>query len=101
MRKLMLLAALVPAACSTAPAQTAAAAAPAAAPSDGVCRNDGLSRFVGQMRTSEVEAQLRSASGARVIRWVEHGMMVTMDFREDRVTVRLAPDGRIQSVSCG
>ena len=96
MRKVLLSAALVPAACATAPARPLEPA-----PTSGVCRNDGLSRFVGQPRSSEAEAQLLGASGARVVRWVAHGMMVTMDFREDRLTVRLGADGRIETVSCG
>jgi hypothetical protein len=98
MRKFLLLAALVPAACSTAPARTAAAAATA---SDGICRNDGLSRFVGQTRSDGLEAQLLAASGARLIRWVTPEMIITMDHREDRLTVRLGTDNRIGSLNCG
>ncbi len=96
MRKVLLAAALIPMACSTVPVTPAASTT-----TPGVCNNEGLSRFVGQPKSGEMQTQLLSASGARVIRWVEHGMMVTMDFREDRVTVRLGPDHRIASVSCG
>lgn len=65
------------------------------------CRNQGLDVFIGQVATPEVGAQLLRASGARVIRWVQPGMMVTMDYREDRLTVRLASNYRIVTANCG
>ena len=99
MRKLIILTAVVPGACSTAPAAPVAPVAPASA--IGICRNEGLDRFVGQSRSSALEAQLLAASGARVVRWVTPEMMITMDHREDRLTVRLGTDGRIGSLSCG
>jgi hypothetical protein len=84
------------AACATAPAQSASAA-----PEGGICRDDDLARFVGQSRSGDLEAQLRAASGARIVRWVTPDMMITMDHREDRLTVRLGVDNRIGSLSCG
>ncbi len=99
MREVLFAALLVPAACSAVPTPPAAPAATAAAP--GTCRTEGLDRFVGQRRSPEAQSQLLAASGARIIRWVEHGMMVTMDFLEDRLTVRLGPDHRIVSLGCG
>ena len=57
--------------------------------------------FVGRVASSEVGAELLRASGANVIRWVQPGMMVTMDYREDRLTVRLDASNRIVSASCG
>ena len=96
MHRLMILAALVPAACSTAPA-----APVTAAPPSGICRSEGLDRFVGQTRSSQLEAQLLAASGARVVRWVTPEMIITMEHREDRLTVRLGTDGRIGSLNCG
>ena len=93
MRKVLLAAALVPCACATAPAQVP--------PAGAVCRNEGLARFVGQQASADLGAQMLAASGARVIRWVGFGMMVTMDYREDRLTVRLTADNRIESASCG
>lgn len=65
------------------------------------CRNEGLGRFVGREATSAVATELRRASGARTIRWVRPGTMVTMDFREDRLTVRLDDRNRVIRASCG
>jgi hypothetical protein len=66
-----------------------------------MCRSEGLDRFVGQTRSSQLEAQLLAASGARVVRWVTPEMIITMEHREDRLTVRLGTDGRIGSLNCG
>ena len=30
-----------------------------------------------------------------MIRWVAHGMMITMEFSEEWLTVHLSPDGRV------
>ncbi len=65
------------------------------------CRQQSFEAFIGKVATSAVGAELLRASGARVIRWVQPGMMVTMDYREDRVTVRLAENNRIVTASCG
>jgi hypothetical protein len=40
-------------------------------------------------------------TGATKIRWVAKGMMVTMDYREDRLTVYLDAANRIERASCG
>jgi hypothetical protein len=40
-------------------------------------------------------------TGATKIRWVEKDMMVTMDYREDRLTVYLDAANRIERASCG
>jgi hypothetical protein len=86
---------------------TACATAPAAEPgrpagqSGHVCRSEGLGVFAGREATDEVGAEILRVSGARHLRWVRPGMMVTMEFREDRVTVWLAAGNRVERVSCG
>jgi hypothetical protein len=85
------------AACAT----TAPEPAPIGSGSGHVCRKLSYEAFIGRVASSEVGAELLRASGAKVIRWVQPGMMVTMDYREDRLTVRLASNNRIISTSCG
>jgi hypothetical protein len=97
MRKLLFSAVAMLPACATAPAQPVAPV-PAL---EGICRADTLSQFVGQSRSAALEARLLAASGARLVRWVTPDMMITMDHREDRLTVRLGTDNRIGSLSCG
>ena len=76
-------------------------AANMAAPVGSECRPLAEGRFVGQQASAELGDQMLRESGARVIRWVAHGMMVTMDFRADRLTVRLDPSNRVISATCG
>jgi len=83
------------AACATAPA------GPVVAQPSGTCRNDALAAFVGQPATQALGTQMLSASGARALRWVAKGMMVTMEFREDRLTVYLDAANRVERASCG
>lgn len=89
------------AACATAAPQTAPEPPVRGSTSGYTCRQQTFEEFVGQVATAEVGARLLRASGARVIRWVRPGMMVTMDFRDDRLTVRLASNNRIVTANCG
>jgi hypothetical protein len=66
-----------------------------------VCHGERLGRFVGQPATQELGADMLRVSGARIIRWVAHGMMITMEFSEERLTVHLTPDGRVERANCG
>jgi hypothetical protein len=99
MRNVLLIAPALLAACSTAPA-------PADTPVHGVtpghkCESAGLDRFVGQVGNSETGAAIKDASHAAVLRWAPPGVMLTMDFREDRVTVWLDSANTITKVRCG
>jgi hypothetical protein len=66
-----------------------------------VCRGESLGQFAGRPATQELGADMLRVSGARRIRWVAHGMMVTMDFSPERLTVQLTPDNRVERASCG
>jgi len=80
---------------------TACATPPVASQPAGVCRSEALSKFVGQQATRELGHAIMLASGAREVRWVPLGGVVTMDFRADRVTVQLDGANRVQSANCG
>jgi hypothetical protein len=95
MRHACLLPLLALAACATVPAD------PLVAWPAGTCRNDALASFVGQPATPALAKQMLAASGARALRWVAKGMMVTMEFREDRLTVYLDAANRVERASCG
>ena|SRR5690348_1239583 len=82
------------------------AAHPAAIPVHGedlerTCNAAGTERFVGQPGTSETGAAILKWTKSGVLRWAPMGYMLTMDYRTDRVTVRLGPDRRVTSVRCG
>jgi hypothetical protein len=67
----------------------------------GECRNNELARFSGQPATQDLGAEMLRVSGAKLLQWISPGMMVTMDFRSDRLRVRLGPDGKVMSARCG
>ena len=97
MRKIALLAPALLAAC---------AAAPAATPVHGVtaghkCVAAGTDRFKGRPGTRVTGAVIKRATNAAVLRWAPPGVMLTMDFREDRVTVYLGRDKKVTKINCG
>ena len=65
------------------------------------CSEVGLDSFVGQGATAEVGAEILRQSGARILRWIPKGGVVTMDLRIDRVNVKLDSQNRIEAVICG
>ena len=65
------------------------------------CRGDALASFVGQPASQDLGARMLAQTGARHLRWVAKGMMVTMDYRADRLTVFLDGANRVERASCG
>ena len=97
MRRIVLIAPALLAACSSAPAQI-----PVHGETPGhTCKTDGMDQFIGQTRSTEVQAAIRRVSNAAVLRWAPPGVMLTMDYRADRVTVWLDSANRITRVACG
>ena len=67
----------------------------------GNCRNEPLAQFVGQPASEELGARMMRASGARILRWVPKGGVITMDFSPDRLTVQLDGANRVETARCG
>jgi hypothetical protein len=67
----------------------------------GSCRSEALSQFIGRPATGQLGRDMLRASGARIIRWVPLGGVVTMDFSPVRLTVQLDGSNRVQSANCG
>jgi len=65
------------------------------------CQASGTDQFIGQPGTAETGAATLRASHAAVIRWAPPGYMLTMDYREDRVTIYIGPDRKVTQVKCG
>jgi len=95
MRHALLMPLLALAACATAPA------GPIAAEPSGTCRNEALAAFVGQPASQALGTRMLAASGARLLRWVAKDTMVTMEFREDRLTIHLDGANRVERARCG
>ena len=90
MKPIIALAALAAIACTTAPDQPA-----------GRCDASGLNDLVGRQGTAALGAEAQRRSGARALRMIRPGDAVTMDYREDRLNIRLDSAGRVESLSCG
>lgn len=65
------------------------------------CRAEGLARFVGQPATAELGTAARDAAGARTVRWLQPGTIVTMDYRDDRLNIQLDGENRVTRLACG
>jgi len=98
MRLIFALAILPLAACTIATSD-ATADGPPSAPA--TCRNEALSQFTGQPASDELAERIRKASGARILRWVPRGTVVTMEFNPERVTILLDGANRVERASCG
>lgn len=96
MRKLIGLTLIPLAACAAMPGDE-----PVARVGVGECRNEGLERFTGQPATAELGAEMLRVSGARTLQWIPQGMMVTMEFRSDRLRVSLDANNRVERARCG
>jgi hypothetical protein len=97
MRKLVLLSGLVLAACSTVDAEPVVHGDTPGHK----CNAAGTDNFLGQPGNSETGAAILKATDSAVLRWAPPGYMLTMDFRADRVTVRLGPDYKVAAINCG
>ena len=103
MNKLFLLSPMLLVACSTAPAP---ASAPEPIQVHGVtpghkCDATSTDQFIGQVGDSDTGAAIQHATNAAVLRWAPPGVMLTMDYREDRVTVWLDGARKITKIRCG
>ena len=98
MRHLITLGLLPLAACTVATSDATADSPP---PSSGTCRSEALAQFIGQPASEELGQRMLKASGARIIRWVPKGGVITMEFSPERVTVQLDGSNRVEGANCG
>ena len=77
------------------------AATPIAGGPRGMCSDAALGQFIGQPATQELGTRMLAASGAHMLRWVTMGMMVTMEYRGDRLNVHLGPSHQVLAANCG
>jgi hypothetical protein len=92
---------------SAAARAAAAAAAPPAkdavdvAPPAPTCDASQVQGLVGQKADDAVAEQARSDAGAKHVRVLKPGQMVTMEFDGERLNLEVDAEGRITSVRCG
>lgn len=66
-----------------------------------VCRLDTLKVLEGRPGSAVLAAQALDLSGARIVRWMRPGDIVTMDFRADRLNIKLTRQNLVKSFACG
>jgi len=95
-------------ACATPLSEPAAASAAAAStpPPDAeepamTCQADKGQKAVGQIADEPLVAQVKADTTSERVRVIQPGMMVTMDYREDRVNLEVDADNRVTVVRCG
>jgi len=71
------------------------------APLDGPCYARNVEGLIGQIATSELGGEILRRTDARLLRWIQPGQAVTMDFRGDRVNVHLDARNRVERITCG
>ncbi len=67
----------------------------------GTCRNDALSAFVGQKLTEQLGKDMLRVSGAKTMRSGGPDTAMTMDYREDRLTVAYDASMIVTAARCG
>ena len=65
------------------------------------CSDRGLQDLVGRAASRELGAEALRRSGARTLRWIRPGDMVTMDYRTDRLNIHLDARHRVERFACG
>ena len=67
---------------------------------EGQCDAARGQSLIGRARSAELGAEAMRLTGAGTMRWLTPGMIVTMEYREDRLTVFLDAAGRVERASC-
>lgn len=85
---------------SAPPSPTTQSQAQAPAP-DMLCNAQPAQAAVGQSSTASVVESARARSGARMVRILRPGQMVTKEFDTQRLNLEVDANGRILAVRCG
>ena len=93
----LLLAALALAGCSYGPPPESTPPPPP----EGACNAAPAQGLVGRPASEALAEEAVELSGARVWRWLRPGQIVTMEFRADRLNLRLDARDRVEGISCG
>ena len=65
------------------------------------CDAAGAQSLVGRPASSAVAAEAQRLTGAGVVRWLQPGQIITMEFRADRLNLVLDGQNRIEAIRCG
>ena len=66
-----------------------------------ICNEQAGQWAVGQVADEALVAKVQADTQSKRVRVIKPGMMVTMDYREDRVNIEVDEDNRVTVVRCG
>ena len=64
------------------------------------CEASKARGLIGKKRSKKLGADALRRSGARTLRWITPGTMITMDLRQDRLNITLDARNRITKLTC-
>jgi hypothetical protein len=67
----------------------------------GACNASRVQDLVGREASTELGTEAARRSGARALRWIQPGDMVTQDYRTDRLNIELDGRNRVSRLRCG
>ena len=67
----------------------------------GRCDAKRVQAFVGALGTKDLGTAALNRSGAKTMRWIGPAAMVTMDYRSDRLNIRVDPRNFVKALDCG
>ena len=70
-------------------------------PEPRLCDAARADTLIGSPATASLGPPALKLTGARALRWIQPGTMVTMDYRADRLNIRLDANNRITKIDCG
>lgn len=65
------------------------------------CDDAGLQWIIGELPDAAMIERVRVEAGAASVRVIADGMMVTQDYRTERLNLELDAHGRVRAVRCG
>jgi hypothetical protein len=66
----------------------------------GHCQAAGLGDLVGRQRSDALGAEALRRSGAKTLRWIAPGAIITQDLRSDRINIDVDARGRVTRLRC-
>lgn len=66
-----------------------------------ICDAGAVQWMIGELPDDALVERARLAAGAASVRVIAEGMMVTQDYRDDRLNLDLDARGRVRAVRCG
>ena len=67
----------------------------------GSCSERAGASLIGRAADANLGAEAQRLTGARTMRWIRPGDMMTMDYSPGRLNIHLDPRNRVQRLSCG